>query len=166
MRDFLQKWKLQSWKQSNFARLSPFWSCWLHNLRLRTIALGDFPSEVLKVLRLPRKIEAESSEVLYLPREMIFKNSKNPKFKNATSLITKRRKRWFLLRFAMCRFPFAFHAKRSAQGCGKSLAFKGNVCWLQLVVWGPQELKKSRYAAPPITILARGGKISIEIFTP
>jgi hypothetical protein len=46
------------------------------------------------------------------------------------------------------------------------LAFKGNVCWLQLVVWGPQELKKSRYAAPPITILARGGKISIEIFTP
>ena len=40
-RDFLQKWKLQSWKRSNFARLPPFWRCWLHNLRLRTTALGD-----------------------------------------------------------------------------------------------------------------------------
>ena len=98
------------------------------------LLLAMFPSEVLKVLRLPRKIEAASSEVLCLPREMIFKISRNPKFNNATSLIAKRRKRWFLLLFAMCRFPFAFHAKRSAQGCGKSLAFKGNVCWLQLVV--------------------------------
>ena len=41
VRDFLQKWKLQSWKR-NFARLPPFWRCWLHNLQLHTIALGNF----------------------------------------------------------------------------------------------------------------------------
>ena len=41
VRDVLQKWKLQSWKR-NFARLPPFWRCWLHNLQLHTIALGNF----------------------------------------------------------------------------------------------------------------------------
>ena len=94
LRDFLQKWKLQSWKRGKSMRLlqkmeivelktKQFCETYFIFLNVDCRPCGSVLSRfvtfwcwVLKVLRLPRKSDAESSEyseVLRLPRNMICK---------------------------------------------------------------------------------------------
>ena len=94
LRDFLQKWKLQSWKRGKSMRLlqkmeivelktKQFCETYFIFLNVDCRPCGSVLSRfvtfwcwVLKVLRLPRKSDAESSkdsEVLHLPRNMICK---------------------------------------------------------------------------------------------
>ena len=57
LRDFLQKWKVEC----SADRLVP-------------TRFAIFPVHLSKVLRLPRKIDARSYEVLHLPRKIILAN--------------------------------------------------------------------------------------------
>ena len=88
MRDFFNFWTWQHPKGSNSARLLQFSNLttsktkqfcetsfknesWVQSWRPRTNAFCDFPVHLSKVLRLPRKSDARSYEVLHLSRKII-----------------------------------------------------------------------------------------------
>ena len=85
LQDCLNFWTWQHQKQSYSARLPQFFtlttskrkqfcetSCW----RSRTNAFCDFPLHLFKLLRLQRKSDARSYEVLHLSRKIILANLK------------------------------------------------------------------------------------------
>ena len=69
LRDFLifQSWQHQ--KQSNSARRASKMESWVQSWRPHTNAFCDFPLHLSKVLRLPRKSDVRSYEVLRLSRK-------------------------------------------------------------------------------------------------
>ena len=76
LRDFLifQSWQHQ--KRSHSARLPSKMESWVQSWRPRTIALAIFPLHLSKALRLPRKSDARSYEVLHLSHKIISANLK------------------------------------------------------------------------------------------
>ena len=74
LRDFLifRSWRHQ--KRKNSARLPSKMESWVQSWQPRTNAFCDFPVHLSKVLRLPRKIDARSYEVLHLSRKIILAN--------------------------------------------------------------------------------------------
>ena len=71
LRDFLDFWTWQHQKRSNSARLPSIMESWVH-YGLVPMRFAFFPVHVSEVLRLPRKSEARSYEVLHLSHEIIF----------------------------------------------------------------------------------------------
>jgi len=69
LRDFFNFWTWQDQKQSNSARLPSKMEIWVQRLRF-----AIFPVHLSKVLRLPRKSDARSYEVLHLSRKIILAN--------------------------------------------------------------------------------------------
>ena len=69
----------RSWqhpKRSNSARLPSKMESWVQSWRPRTNAFCFFPLHLCKVLRLPRKSDARSYELLHLSRKIILANLK------------------------------------------------------------------------------------------
>ena len=73
LRDFLIFRSWQHQKRKNSARLPSKMESWVQSWRPRTNAFCDF-STPPKVLRMPRKIDARSYEVLHLSRKIILAN--------------------------------------------------------------------------------------------
>ena len=69
---FVQRW--QPRKQSNSARLPCYWKVKSSSDSLVPISFAIYPLHLSKVLRLPRKIDARSYEVLHLSRRIILAN--------------------------------------------------------------------------------------------
>ena len=69
-----KNWTWQHPKRSNSARLPSKMESWVQSWRPRTNACAIFPVHLSKVLRLPRKSDAGSYEVLHLPRKIILAN--------------------------------------------------------------------------------------------
>ena len=76
LRDFLNVWTWQRQKRSNSARLPSKMASWVQSWRPRTNAFCDIPVHLSKLLRLPRKSDARSYEVLHLSRKIISANLK------------------------------------------------------------------------------------------
>ena len=72
----LQFWTWQHQKQSNSARLPSKWKVECRAEALVPMRFAFFPVHLSKVLRLPRKSEARSYEVLHLSRKIISANLK------------------------------------------------------------------------------------------
>ena len=72
LRDFLifRSWQHQKWRNS--ARILSKMESWVQSWRPRANAFCDISTPVSKVLRLPRRSEARSYEVLHLSRKIIF----------------------------------------------------------------------------------------------
>ena len=71
LRDFFNFW---TWHQDHSARLPSKMESWVQSWRPRTNRFAIFPLHLSKVLRLSRKIDASSYEVLHLSRQIISAN--------------------------------------------------------------------------------------------
>ena len=76
LRDFFNFLTWQHQKRNNSARLPSKMESWVQSWRPRTNAFCDFPVVLSKVLRMPRKSDAKSYEVLHLSRKIISANLK------------------------------------------------------------------------------------------
>ena len=74
VRNEFRRWQHQ--KRSNSARLPSKMESWVQSWRPRANVFCDFPVHLPKLLRLPRKSDARSYEVLHLSRKIISANLK------------------------------------------------------------------------------------------
>ena len=127
LRDFFNFWIWQHQKQSNSARLPSKIESWVQRWRPRTNVFF-FHSTLSKVLRLPRKIDARSYEVLHLSRKIILANlqvwcSKMQSLSGnqRPDLLTSLMNMSFVLRL-----PREMHLCRSASNVPRMPSFFGN----------------------------------------
>ena len=118
-----RSWQHQ--KRSNSARLPSKMESSVHSWRPRTYAFCFFPFHLCKVLRLPRKSDARSYEVLHLSRKIILANLKmwcskmqcSPR-KSAPDLLISLMNRSLALRL-----PREIHFCRSSANVPRLLSF-------------------------------------------